>query len=428
MKIFITSLGCAKNQVDSECLAGELARGGHTLVSNVETADCAIINTCGFIQPAVEENIAAILDLEELKIAGKLKKIGVVGCLFNRYGTELASSFKAVDFWAKSEDWKSVLEALGSKAQGIRVRANLPDAPRHTRYLKISEGCDNNCTYCAIPSIRGGLKSLPVKTIVDEAMSLVNEGARELCVVGQDLTAYGMDMGGGPRLVELLDALEENLPRDVWLRLLYLHPDRVTHKLLERVVSGKNILHYLDIPIQHSDEQILSAMNRGVSGERLAEIFSFARALDPDFALRTTCMVGFPGEKAKHFKNLLAFLEKTQLDRVGAFTYFAEEGTKAAEMPCQVTKRTKAARLAKLMELQENISLMRGQRFVGRTLDVLVELVNGEFAEGRSYREAPDVDGVIEFKPKSKLKPGDFVKVKITEALPHDLYGIEVLE
>ncbi|MDO4952713.1 MAG: 30S ribosomal protein S12 methylthiotransferase RimO [Synergistaceae bacterium] len=424
MKIFILSLGCAKNRVDSECLAGELCRAGHILVADAEEAEAAIINTCGFIQPAVEENIAAILDLEELKASGRLKKTGVVGCLFNRYGAELAAGFKTVDFWAESEAWDKVLEALGSRTSASRTRANLPDSPFFTRYLKISEGCDNRCTYCAIPSIRGKLRSLPAETIVNEAVKLAEDGARELCVVGQDLTVYGMDFAGKSKLTELLDALESNLPDSVRLRLLYLHPDRVTPKLLERVVFGKKILNYLDIPVQHADEEILAAMNRGITRKRLENIFACARSLDPDFALRTTCMVGFPGETARSFGHLLDFLEKVQFDRVGAFTYFAEEGTEAASMPKQVRNSTKERRLAKLMERQEEISFSRQQRFVGRTLDVLVEKIDGCYAEGRSFREAPEVDGIIEIDGvKIGVKAGDVIKAKIKEALPHDLMG-----
>lgn len=426
MKIFILSLGCAKNRVDSECLAGELRRAGHEIVGEAEEAEAAIVNTCGFIQPAVEENISVILDLEELKAQGKLKKIGVVGCLFNRYGAELAKGCDTVDFWAESEAWDRVLEALGSKTARGRVRANLPDSLFFTRYLKISEGCDNRCTYCAIPSIRGSLRSLPVKTVVSEARRLAEEGAKELCVVGQDLTAYGMDFAGKSQLALLLDALESELPDNVRLRLLYLHPDRVTLQLLERIVSGGKILNYLDIPIQHADEGVLAAMNRGISKNRLLDIFRFARSLDADFALRTTCMVGFPGETRRAFHNLLDFMSEVQFDRAGAFTFFAEDGTKAAAMPHQTRKSTKESRLAELMELQEQISFERQRRFEGKTLRVLVEKTDGDYAEGRSYREAPEVDGVIEIiNARGTLRAGDVINVKIKEALPHDLTGEE---
>jgi len=431
VKVFVLSLGCAKNRVDSECLAGELERAGFTIVPKVSQAKIAIVNTCGFIQPACEESISAILDLEELKAQGKLKKIGVVGCLYNRYSTELAKELKSVDFWAKSEDWKTVLESLQCVPTCGRVRANLPDSTPYTRYLKVSEGCNNCCSYCAIPSIRGRLKSLPIKTIVAEGQKLAEEGARELCVVGQDLTVYGMDFDcGKPRLFELLDALEANLPETVRLRLLYLHPERVGIKLLERVADSKKILNYLDVPIQHADEDILVSMNRGIKQDQLAEIFAFARSLNPYFALRTTCMVGFPGENSKKFKNLLNFLEQVQFDRVGAFTYYAEEGTKAAQMEHQVPQRVKTKRLSELMALQEEISLARQEIFVGKKLEVLVEKVNkNKSAEARSYREAPEVDGIIDITKTigKNVMPGKIINVKVTAALPHDLVAEEVL-
>lgn len=431
MKIYCLSLGCAKNRVDSECLAGELKRAGHELVDSVENAEIGIVNTCGFIRPAVEESVGAILELEELKLEGRLKKIGVVGCLVNRYGEELTKDLRSVDFWAESEDWDAVLESLGGSKSCGRRRAQLPSSQPFTRYLKISEGCDNRCTYCKIPDIRGGLRSLPVNTIVNEAVQLVSEGARELCVVGQDLTAYGMDMGGSAGLTELLDALETSLPKDIWIRLLYLHPARVTRKLLERVAGGAQILPYLDIPVQHADAGVLAAMNRGGSEKELLAIFNAAREIRDDFALRTTCMVGFPGEGRKEFSSLMGFVKKARFDRMGAFTFFAEEGTAAAGMERRVAPATQARRLEKLMALQEEISAERQQLFVGKTLDVLVERIEPEygFAEGRSFREAPEVDGIIEIRGFRKdLKAGDMIKVRMTGALAHDMVGEEVAQ
>lgn len=431
MKIYCLSLGCAKNRVDSECLAGELKRAGHELVDSVENAEIGIVNTCGFIRPAVEESVGAILELEELKLEGRLKKIGVVGCLVNRYSEELTKDLRSVDFWAESEDWDVVLESLGGSKSCGRRRAQLPSSQPFTRYLKISEGCDNRCTYCKIPDIRGGLRSLPVNTIVNEAVQLVSEGARELCVVGQDLTAYGMDMGGSAGLTELLDALETSLPKDIWIRLLYLHPARVTRKLLERVAGGAQILPYLDIPVQHADAGVLAAMNRGGSEKELLAIFNAAREIRDDFALRTTCMVGFPGEGRKEFSSLMGFVKKARFDRMGAFTFFAEEGTAAAGMERQVAPATQARRLEKLMALQEEISAERQQLFVGKTLDVLVERIEPEygFAEGRSFREAPEVDGIIEIRGFRKdLKAGDMIKVRMTGALAHDMVGEEVAQ
>ena len=429
MKIYCLSLGCAKNKVDSECLAGELERAGHSLVSDVEFAEVGIVNTCGFIQPASEESIAAILDLEQLRNEGKLKIVGVVGCLVNRYSEDLIREMPSVDFWAKSEDWASVIRSLGGIPENSRYRTPLPSSSKFTRYLKINEGCSNKCTYCTIPSIRGELRSLPIDTLISEADQLVKEGAVELCLVGQDLTVYGTDLYGKDSLIELIDKLENSLPKDIWIRLLYLHPSRITLKLLERVASGTQVLPYLDIPIQHADPDILYAMNRGILPEELSSIFTTARSINKDFALRTTCMVGFPGEKKQHFDKLLDFVSKTRFDRMGAFTFFPEEGTEAEKMKGQVTETVKKKRLNKLMALQEEISMERQELFVGRVMDVLIERVDREafFAEGRSFREAPEVDGLIEIRNISeKIKEGDMVKVKITEAMPHDMVGEEL--
>lgn len=430
MKIYCLTLGCAKNRVDSECLAGALKAAGHELVSEVEDAQAAIVNTCGFIRPAVEESIEAILDLEELKQNGALEKIGVVGCLVNRYTEGLTSEIPSVDFWAETEDWESVLKSLATPGDGARRRGALPSTSKFTRYLKISEGCDNRCSYCAIPSIRGPLRSLPLRLIVQEAQQLVEEGARELCVVGQDLTVYGADSGADNGLIELLDALESSLPYDVWIRLLYLHPSRVTNKLLERVASGRQIIPYLDIPVQHGDSEILSLMNRDIKPSALRSIFRTARSINPDFALRTTMMVGFPGEKKKHFDNLIEFVKEVRFDRMGAFTFYAEEGTPAACMAGQVSEAVKKKRLDTLMHVQEEISCERQQAFVGRELKVLVDRIVPEegYAEGRSFREAPEVDGLIEIRgARGDLKEGDMITVKITEAMIHDLAGEEVL-
>ena len=429
MKIYCLTLGCAKNRVDSECLAGALTAAGHELVSSVEEAECALVNTCGFIRPAVEESVAAILDLEELKRDKKLKKIGVVGCLVNRYEGDLPSEVPLVDFWARTEDWKFVLDQLKTPGDDERHRGTLPSSSKYTRYLKISEGCGNRCTYCAIPGIRGPLRSLPLEVIVKEACQLAEEGARELCVVGQDLTVYGTDVSGRPRLIELLDALESSLPPDLWIRLLYLHPSRVDSALLERVAAGRQLIPYLDIPVQHGDPEILAAMNRGIAPQSLRAIFRTARAINPDFALRTTCMVGFPGEKKRHFDNLMDFVAEVRFDRMGAFTFFPEEDTAAAEMAGQVSKRTKNKRLGELMRLQEEISFERQRQFVGKELKVLVEKIDRKegYAEGRSFREAPEVDGIIEIRSiREDLKEGDIVTVRVTEAMPHDMTGEEI--
>lgn len=427
--LFCLSLGCAKNRVDSERIVGLMAEAGFEPVDRAEGARTCIVNTCGFLESAVRENIDAILDLIGLKERGRISRLGVVGCLVNRYGAELPANLPEVDFWAGCEDYGAILSAVGGTGQAPEYpkRRPLPGDAGHTRYLKLSEGCDNRCSYCAIPGIRGTLRSVSLGLLVSEALGLVEEGAREICLVGQDLTAYGRDRGVGGGLVELLDALESSLPKDVWLRLLYLHPDGVDRALLERVACGVQTLPYLDIPIQHASPRILFAMNRRTVGDALRGIFETARRIRPDFALRTTCMVGFPGEKRRDFDLLLRFLADVRFDRLGAFLYSPEEGTAAASLPGQVSNRTKRARLERLVSLQETISLERQGAFVGEELDVVIDTVGDGLVEGRSFREAPEVDGVIEIRgARASLAPGDLIRVVVREAFEHDMVAEEV--
>jgi ribosomal protein S12 methylthiotransferase len=422
-RVFCLSLGCSKNKVDSERIAGALRDAGMDVVSDVGLADTAIVNTCGFIRSAVEENISGILDLVELKSSGKLGLVGVVGCLVARYGDELRRNLPEVDFWAGCEDIPSVLRSLSLPdefAAGAR-RALPGDAP-HVRYLKISEGCGRACSYCAIPSIKGPMRSLPMDELVDEAASLVLDGAAEICLVAQDTSSYGADIGVGG-LASLLDALETSLPRHVWLRLLYLQPSGVDRALLERVANSRQVVPYLDIPIQHSSPRILGLMNRSEGADCLYEVFETAREIRDDFALRTTCMVGFPGEAREDFDHLLRFVERVRPDRLGAFEFSPEEGTMAAKLPGQVAARTKKSRMGRLMSLQEKISSERQSLFVGKELDVMIDSINGGgSAEGRSFREAPDVDGLIELDgvPEGVLV-GDVVKAVVTGTWEHDL-------
>jgi ribosomal protein S12 methylthiotransferase len=419
-RIFCLSLGCSKNTVDSERIVANLSDAGFAVVSEADSADIAIVNTCGFIRSAVEENIAAILDLIEMKNSGNLEKVGVVGCLAARYGDELKRELPEVDFWAGCEDTASILMSLGAPSSVLPNQKRLaPESSPHVRYLKISEGCDMACSYCTIPSIRGPLRSRSIADLTREAEDLAEAGAAEICLVAQDLSSYGTDKGSR-LLIPLLDALESSLPYDIWIRLLYLQPSGVDRALLERVAGGRQVLPYLDIPVQHASLRILGMMNRG--GD-VGYVFETARAIRPDFALRTTCMVGFPGETRADFASLLRFIERVRFDRIGAFEFSPEEGTVAAGLPGQVPGRTKKARLERLMSVQAEISLSRQSAFVGRELEVLVDAVNGDgSAEGRSFREAPEVDGVIDL-PRSEIvfRAGEKVMATITEAFEHDL-------
>ena len=438
MKIFFQSFGCAKNSVDSEKLIGLLNAVGHEVVFDLQEdnqTEAAIINTCGFIEDAVKENVDAVLNLESLKKNGVINKIIVAGCLFNRYGEELKKEIPLVDLWAKSEDWDTILRFLSGG--GIKttlsdehwVRGLLKENSAASRYLKISEGCDEFCSYCTIPYIRGRARSVPIEQIITEAEKLCERGAKELCLVGQDTTLYGKDIYGEPRFEELLLELEKCTPEDTWIRLLYLHPNRVTRKFIDKVTESKKILSYLDIPVQHISEPILRSMNRSGDEQHIRDIFLYARENDPLFALRTTLMVGFPGETDEHFNSLLDFLEETQIDRAGVFEYSPEEGTKAVTFVSQVDKKTKKKRAARLMKLQSQISSERQKRFIGRTLKILVSStdVKDKIAWGRSYRDAPEVDGFVgvHFSSASKnvIKEGDFIYSKISDSTEHDLFG-----
>ncbi|MCL2684397.1 MAG: 30S ribosomal protein S12 methylthiotransferase RimO [Synergistaceae bacterium] len=402
---------------------GALSDAGLEIVSDALCSDIAIINTCGFISSAVSENISEILGMINMKREGRLARIGVVGCLVARFGDELKRNMPEVDFWAGCDDIDTVLSSLSLPSNGASRRARPPGESSHIRYLKISDGCDKVCSYCTIPSIKGPAKGKPARELVNEALWLVCDGASEICLVAQDLSSYGTDIGEPGGLISLLDILESSLPGNVWLRLLYVQPSGVDRALLERVANGRQVRPYLDIPVQHCVPRILELMNRGERAEELASIFETARSIRPDFALRTTCMVGFPGETRRDFAELLKFIERVCPDRMGAFEFSPEQGTRAAELPGQVSRRVKKSRMERLMSLQEDISLSRQSLFVGRELDVMMDLVSDDgYAEGRSFREAPEVDGVIELSGvPTGVSPGDIVRATMTGAFEHDM-------
>jgi len=425
VKVYLISLGCAKNSVDSEKLLGVLQAFGVPVVHDIAEADIAIVNTCGFIQSAVEENVNVILDLESMKEKGLLKKIGVVGCLVNRYGDELKKELPTVDLWAKAEEWGNVAAFFGGSMTFEGKRGILQETRPWSRYLKVGEGCDTFCSYCTIPSIRGKARSIPLPELLQEAQSLVQNGAKELCLVGQDLTIYGRDLYGDDGLRTLLRALDAELPEEVWIRMLYLHPSRIDESFIDMVAENPRILSYLDIPIQHIDDEILHRMNRPDKEGHIRRIFAYARSVDPLFALRTTIITGFPGETERQFNKVLNFLEEAEIDRVGAFMYSPEEGTPAAQMEGQVDASVKNSRYDRLMTLQAEISLERQRLFLGRTLSILVDEISQDdgFAWGRSYRDAPEVDGLVGVAEGAGLTEGAFVEVLITDAEEHDLFA-----
>ncbi len=422
-------MGCAKNTVDSEYLTGQLKLLGHEIFDEPSSCDVGIINTCGFIQDAVKENINAILDLEQLKADGIIKKFIVAGCLVNRYEKELKQEFPTADLFARSEEWDKIIKFLDNKIILNCERSfNALDKNFWTRYLKISEGCNTLCSYCAIPLIRGKLRSTPIKKLISEAQMLCSAGARELCLVGQDLTVYGQDFNDGTNLKKLISALSSEIPENVKLRLLYLHPERVNEELINFLLENKKVLHYLDIPVQHCDPEILARMNRPLKNNNdLIKIFKYIRECDELFALRTTLMTGFPGEDENKFNALIDFISEIEFDRLGAFVYSPEEGTRAASFKDQINNDVAEFRCNKLMGVQAEISSGRNELFINRELKILVEDIDKEAGEiwGRSYRDAPEVDGMIcaNNPENKKINLGDIASVKILDSSENDLFG-----
>ncbi len=425
MKIFVLSMGCAKNTADSEHLTAQLIECGHEIADDVNEADIAIINTCGFIQDAVKENIDSIIDLENLKSEGRLKKIIVAGCLVNRYENELIREFsESVDLFVRSEEWDKIIQFLGGNSNA-NCKTISPALNKNfwTRYLKISEGCNTLCSYCAIPMIRGRLRSVPLKTLIDEALMLCASGAKELCIVGQDLTVYGSDIH--TNLQELIHELNRELPKGIWLRLLYLHPNRVDEALIDFLMNHEKVIHYLDIPIQHADPDILSLMNRPCPEGHMQNIFRYIRSIDELFTLRTTIMTGFPSETEENFERVIDFVNEIEFDRLGAFVYSPEDGTKAAKLKGKVSKKIAESRCARLMKEQSRISHERSELFIGRELDVMIEDIDDEAHEvwGRSYRDAPEIDGLVCVSGLNDARLGDVVRAKIYDCNENDLFG-----
>ncbi len=437
----LVQLGGAKNQVDGEEMLGALAgtRGESVqFVADKADADVLIVNTCGFINSAKEESIAAILDAVKRKERGQVSKVVVTGCLAQRYGSDLAQEIPEVDAFLGIESAPTVGNVVfGARPRQINLVETVADkyplipqarlratATPWTAYLKISEGCDHSCTFCAIPGIRGKHRSKPIERLVEEARQLAASGAKELNLVAQDTTAYGMDLYGRLALPELLTALAE--VQDIqWLRLLYCYPTMVRQPLLDVLRDFPQVIPYIDMPLQHGDDQMLKAMKRGGSVEQYKRLFSKMREALPNLTLRTTFLVGFPGETDTHFANLLDFVTEMRFDRLGVFTYSAEEGTPAFELGNPVPKKVMRARRDALMAAQQSISLQNNQRWLGRNLDILVEARRGADAVGRSFRDAPEIDGMVTVKNCDAV-PGTFVSAHVSAAEPYDLEAVRL--
>ena len=420
----IVSLGCSKNLVDTERMLGMLQANGFSIVPDAGDADILIVNTCGFIESAKQESIDTILELAAYKECGRCHTLIVTGCLSERYRKELPEALPEVDLFLGVREYATLIRYLTGAEHGVCAPRILATAP-YTAYLRVADGCDNRCTYCAIPLIRGPLQSVPMQALVDEARGLVDTGVTELTLIAQDTSGYGKDMYGKPMLLPLMDELVK-ISGLHWLRVLYTYPDTVTPALISFMAGNEKICNYLDMPLQHGTDRVLQAMNRRGSTGHIKTVLDYIRTHAPDFMLRTTMMVGFPGETDTEFEELLRFLKEYSFDRLGAFAFSPEEDTPAARMGGQVEEHVKAERLDALMRQQQGISKARNAARVGSTVEVLIEGAEAGYTFARSYAEAPDVDGKIRLPHKPHHRAGQYVPVKLCQALPYDLIGEEL--
>ena len=439
-KVCVISLGCAKNLVDSEHILGWLAEKKYRLVGTLEEADIAVINTCGFIRPAVEEAIQTILEVSERKEKGELQKLFVVGCFVQRYGYKLREEMPEVDGWAGPGEIHRIAELLqGGSRKGKPFLINrptfLPDhrtprvqaTPAFSAYLKIAEGCSHRCSFCIIPQLRGPFRSRSLESLVEEAVQMGERGVQEVNLIAQDTTMYGRDLRRGYQLEDLLEKLIQirGIP---WIRVLYSYPERITDRLLELMESPSSLCPYLDIPIQHVDPGILRAMGRGMDEAKVWQLIERIRSTNERISLRTTVMVGFPGETESAFKRLLGFVKNAEIDHLGAFVFSPEKGTAAFRMKNQVEPAVAERRRDRIMRLQAKISRKKNEGKIGHVYPVLIERI-GEgddlLLAGRTAFMAPEVDGRVLLR-REIAEPGQMVRVKILEAETYDLVGVTV--
>ena len=423
-KISMVTLGCAKNLVDTEILVGGLKNNDYKIISNAQDSDIVIVNTCGFLDKAREESIDTILDLARLRKDGKIKKLIAMGCFTERYGDAVEDEIPEVDAVFGSEDHANVLTYLTGK----EFQKNDPDfqrstlTPKHYAYLKISEGCDNTCSFCSIPLMRGLQQSQPIAWNVMEAQRLVDSGVKEILVIGQDTTTYGWDLKKKRGLHHLFDQLDKVRGLD-WLRLHYAHPAHLNNKMIERFKTLDRLIPYIDMPVQHGSKKILADMRRGLDPDGIKRKIDKLRSIQPGISIRTSIIVGFPGEGDKEFQSLIDFIEDVKFDRLGVFTYSEEEGTHGAKVfKDDVPKDIKNQRKEEIMLIQQKINHNKNKELIGSTQKVLVDHCNSEGVSlGRTYRDSPEIDNYV--KINQKLEQGAFYDVKITEALEYDLIG-----
>lgn len=438
-KINIVTLGCEKNLVDSEIMSGLVHERGYALVDDREEATVIIVNTCGFIDAAKEESVNTILELAELKESGNLKALIVSGCLTQRYKAELMEEMPEIDGIVGTGDFHNIVQIVDEAVRGRRpvwvgnpvfnYEEALPrkvSTPRFTTYVKIAEGCDNNCTFCSIPIMRGAFRSRTMESVVAEVKTLAVQGVKEISLIAQDSTNYGTDLYGEFKLPELLNRVSE-VEGVEWVRLHYAYPGFFTEDLIKVMAENPKVCKYVDMPLQHSEDSILKRMRRPGRQRDIRELVARIREAIPEVSIRTSLIVGFPGETEEDFQRLCDFVQEIGFDRLGVFTYSKEEGTPASRLPDQVPDEVKEWRANTLMELQRQVSQGRGSRFVGQVLDVLVERYDGrsDVYVGRSQYDAPEIDGEV-FVKGSNIAIGELTKVRITHAFEYDLSGEEL--
>ena len=438
MKILCVSLGCDKNLVDTEMMLGLLNRDGYTFTDDEQEADIIVINTCCFINDAKEESVNTILEMAELKKTGTCKALIVTGCMAQRYQQEILEEIPEVDGilgTSTYDEISNVLKRVLGGEERVSCFHDLNCLPQtetgrmittggHFAFLKIAEGCDKHCTYCIIPKLRGPYRSVPMEELIAEAKTMAEQGVKELVLVAQETTIYGIDLYGKPSLHLLLKELCK-IQELYWIRILYCYPEDIYPELVQTMKEEPKVCHYLDLPIQHANDEILRRMGRRTSKQELIDKIDFLRSEMPDITLRTTLITGFPGETKEQHKELLEFINDMEFDRLGVFTYSPEEGTPAAAMEHQIDEEVKLDRQAELMELQQDISAELGERRIGQELLVMIEgkVADEDAYVGRSQADAPGVDGYVFVNTPETLVSGDFVRVKITGALEYDLIG-----
>lgn len=432
----MVSLGCSKNRVDSENLLGFLNEQGYPIVADPADADIIFVNTCGFIEPAKVESIETIFEMAQFKETGRLKKLFVTGCLSQRYSGDLAEEMPEVDGFMGVKDYDHVAQMMKEAEEELRpvyvdggdrffTTRRVLTTPHYSAYVKISDGCDNKCTYCAIPLIRGRYESRPFDDIIAECESLAQRGVTEITLIAQDTSRYGNDFEGHPLLLKKLLQRVSKIEGVHWVRVLYTYPDTVTEELLDAMVSIPKVAPYLDLPLQHINARLLKKMNRRGTPEHIKNLIKACH--ERGIITRTTMIVGFPGETREEFEELLEFIKEAKFERLGAFAFSPEEGTVAAEMDGQIDEEEKQCRLDELMMMQQHISMAANEARIGEVCEVLVDGEEDGRYIGRSPKEAPEIDGNIVFTSDRKLEPGMYVTVKITDAEAYDLMGEEIV-